>query len=82
MGLGKVVGLGIAFVILLIIAFFDVVGTMVAVAQGSVFGVPLTGSVLVGFVAGSLIWVVVAGVLGWLFIRAVRQYRGSRKPLQ
>jgi hypothetical protein len=84
MGLGKVIGLGIVFVFLLIMAFFGIVDALVAVTQGSVLGIPLTGSALAGFIAGSLVWVVIAGVVGWLFISAVRQYRASqaRKPLQ
>ena len=84
MGLGKVIGLGIAFVFLLIVAVIGVVDAVVAVTQGSVLGVPLTGTALAGYLLGSLVWVVIAGVVGWLFIRAVRQYRASRvgKPLQ
>ena len=84
MGLGKVIGLGVVFTFLLIMAFFGVIDAVVAVTQGSVFGIPLTGAALAGYLFGSLVWVVIAGVVGWLFIRAVREYRASRvgKPLQ
>jgi len=84
MGLGKVIGLGIAFVFLLIVAVIGVVDAVVAVTQGSVLGVPLTGAALAGYMTGSLTWVVIAGVVGWLFIRAIKQYMASqaRKPLQ
>jgi uncharacterized membrane protein YcaP (DUF421 family) len=84
MGLGKVIGLGIVFVFLLIMSAIGVIDAVVAVTQGSVLGIPLTGAALAGYLAGSLVWVVIAGVVGWLFIRAYKEYRASRagKPLQ
>jgi hypothetical protein len=82
MGLGKVIGLGVAFVFLLIMAFYGIVDALVAITQGNVFGIPLTGAALAGYLAGSLIWVVIAGVVGWFFISAIKEYRASRKPLQ
>ena len=84
MGLGEVIGLGIVFVFLLIMSVIGVIDALVAVMQGSVFGIPLTGAFLAGYVAGSLVWVVIAGVVGWEFIRAYKKYRASRvgKPLQ
>ena len=80
MGLGKVIGLGVAFVFLVVIAVYAVV---YAIAMLSVYVTPAS----IGGLGGSILWVVIAYFVGRKFMKALREYRASRatragKPLQ
>jgi uncharacterized integral membrane protein len=81
MGLGKVIGLGIAFIILLLATINGIIDGFAYVAQGA--SIPF----LVGYYGAAAIFVLITYFVGRRFVRAVRQYRGSRaskpgKPLQ
>ena len=75
MGLGKVIGLGIAFVFLLSMVIYTFVYDAVAIATGSNYVLPLSGGVF---------WAIITYFVGRKFIKAFRQYRASRvgKPLR
>jgi hypothetical protein len=75
MGLGKVIGWGVAFIFLVVIAVYAVV---YAIAMISTYVTPAS----IGGLGGAALWVVIAYFVGRRFVRAVRQYRASRKPLQ
>jgi glucan phosphoethanolaminetransferase (alkaline phosphatase superfamily) len=78
MGLGKVVGLGIAFIILLLATISGIIDGFAYAAQGA----PIL--FLVGYYGAAAIFVLITYFVGRRFVRAVRQYRASRvgKPLQ
>ena len=75
MGLGKVIGWGVAFVFLLSMVIYTFAYDAVAIATGSNYVLPLSGGVF---------WAVITYFVGRRFVRVVRQYRASRvgKPLQ
>ena len=80
MGLGKVIGWGVAFAFLVVISVYAVV---YAIAMLSVYVTPAS----IGGLGGSILWMVIAYFVGRRFVRAVREYRASRttkpgKPLQ
>jgi len=78
MGLGKVIGLGIAFIILLLATINGIIDGFAYVAQGASI------LFLVGYYGAAAIFVLITYFVGRGFVRAVRQYRASRsgKPLQ
>ena len=80
MGLGKVIGWGVAFAFLVIISVYAVV---YAIAMLSVYVTPAS----IGGLGGSILWMAIAYFVGRRFVRALREYRASRasrvgKPLQ
>jgi hypothetical protein len=75
MGLGKVIGWGIAFVFLLGVTITGFAETA-AMAQS---GVSIPG--LVALVGGATIWAIITYFVGRKFIRAIKEYR-AKKPLQ
>jgi uncharacterized integral membrane protein len=76
MGLGKVIGLGIAFIILLLATINGIIYGFAYVAQGA--PIPF----LAGYYGAATIFVLITYFVGRRFVRAIRQYRASRKPLQ
>jgi hypothetical protein len=80
MGLGRVIGWGVAFVFLAVIAVYAVV---YAIAMLSVYVTPAS----IGGLGGAALWAVIAYFVGKKFMKALREYRASkasrvRKPLQ
>jgi uncharacterized protein (DUF2062 family) len=84
MGLGKVIGWGVAFMFLLgvtITSFADVLGM---VMQASLNGMPISLGWLVASLGAGALWAIITYFVGRRFVRAIKQYRASRagKPLQ
>jgi membrane protein implicated in regulation of membrane protease activity len=79
MGLGKVIGWGVAFIILL---FLLIGASIITLAQDLAYGAPIL--YLIGNLFGMAIFAIITYFVGRRFVRAVRQYKASqaRKPLQ
>ena len=77
MGLGKVIGWGVAFIFLAVVAVYAVA---YAIAMLSVYITPAS----IGGLGGAVLWAVIAYFVGKKFMKALREYRASRvgKPLQ
>jgi len=75
MGLGKVVGWGIAFVFLIGVTLSTLANVLDTMAQYS--AIPLGW--LIASLGAVALWAVITYFVGRRFVRAVRQYRASRK---
>jgi hypothetical protein len=87
MGLGKVIGLGIAFIVLLIPTIGVAInGVLEAIATAIQYGYVGLGLILymVGYMIGVGFFVFITYLVGKVFIKALREYKASRvgKPLQ
>jgi hypothetical protein len=89
MGLGKVIGLGIVFVFLLIgtisatiTGVLEIIAT--AIHNGYIYVGPSLILSSAGYLTGAGIFAFITYLMGKRFVRAVRQYKASqaRKPLQ
>jgi uncharacterized protein (DUF2062 family) len=81
-GLGKVIGWGVAFMFLLGVTITSFANVLGMVMQDSLNGIPISLGWLVASLGAGALWAFITYLVGRRFIRAVRQYRASRKPLQ
>ena len=79
MGLGRVIGWGVAFIVLL---FLLVGASIITLAQDLAYGAPIP--YIIGNLLGMAIFALITYFVGRRFVRALREYRASRvgKPLQ
>jgi uncharacterized protein (DUF2062 family) len=82
MGLGKVIGWGVAFIILL---FLLIGASIITLAQDLAYGAPIP--YVIGNLLGMAIFALITYFVGRRFVRAIKEYRASRttkpgKPLQ
>ena len=89
MGLGKVIGLGIAFIFLLVPTIGATIsGVLELIATATQNGYVVVGPgliiAMIGYLFGAGIFAFITYLVGKRFVRALREYRASRvgKPLQ
>jgi len=89
MGLGKVIGWGVAFVFLLFVTISGTISGVLeliatAIQNGYVVVGPGLIIAMIGYLTGAGIFAFITYLVGKRFVRAIKEYRASRvgKPLQ